>query len=152
MNKNWAQYEYSYNLANSRENWAQKKNSARERVKGKQVEVIPNTSPTHSCCIAHSLVPRPNFRARPADRTRRMCIPASLVPGHNFSTRPQGAREKFGVWGRDYTSCRMHSHMHRSQVSRQCRIKGAVCVNSTMHSSLGQDPLQRGKRVRKLSL
>jgi len=23
-NKNWAQYEYSYNLANSRENWAQK--------------------------------------------------------------------------------------------------------------------------------
>ena len=24
---------------------------ARERVKGKQVEVIPNTSPTHSCCI-----------------------------------------------------------------------------------------------------
>jgi len=24
-NKNWAQYEYSYNLANSRENWAQKK-------------------------------------------------------------------------------------------------------------------------------
>jgi len=28
-NKNWAQYEYSYNLANSRENWAQKKNSVR---------------------------------------------------------------------------------------------------------------------------
>ena len=24
-NKNWAQYEYSYDLANSRENWAQKK-------------------------------------------------------------------------------------------------------------------------------
>ena len=29
-NKNWAQYEYSYNLANSRENWAQKKNSIRD--------------------------------------------------------------------------------------------------------------------------
>ena len=28
-NKNWAQYEYSYNLANSRENWAPQKNSTR---------------------------------------------------------------------------------------------------------------------------
>ena len=27
-NKNWAQYEYSYNLANSRENWAQKKKNS----------------------------------------------------------------------------------------------------------------------------
>ena len=27
-NKNWAQYQYSYNLANSRENWAQKKKIA----------------------------------------------------------------------------------------------------------------------------
>jgi len=30
INKNWAQYEYSYNLANSRENWAQK--SIRGRI------------------------------------------------------------------------------------------------------------------------
>ena len=31
-NKNWAQYEYSYNLANSRENWAQTKKLASGRL------------------------------------------------------------------------------------------------------------------------
>ena len=38
-NKNWAQYEYSYNLANSRENWAQKKNSQSGEAAGARLLV-----------------------------------------------------------------------------------------------------------------
>ena len=39
-NKNWAQYEYSYNLANSRENWAPKKKLASRNANMYHVESL----------------------------------------------------------------------------------------------------------------
>ena len=74
-NKNWAQYEYSYNLANSRENWAQK-NKLAAGIHVRRESFAPMTPVLRTCC----LMTRSRFvPANPGEMSFLMAVVANHV-------------------------------------------------------------------------